>query len=201
MTYLNESEVDDLGYKTVSFGGLDNSPTNAPEDYYITQEMVGLELVFTADFPDAEWTEADLTFVGKANAGNPNGDDLLMERQDGKVLVWNKYWAFGGGKPEEDDITYIYPNPFSTSANFQFFMEEEGIAKISIYNPVGQLIGVVLNEVVSAGIHTFDFTNSPNIWLPEVSVFLGYETLKPGIYLFVLETENRIKSKKFTVIR
>ena len=163
--------------------------------------MVGLELVFTADFPDAEWTEADLTFVGKANAGNPNGDDLLMQRQDGKVLVWNKYWAFGGGKPDEDDITYIYPNPFEDSANFQFFMEQPGNAKISIYNPVGQLIGVVLNEFVDAGIHTFDFTNSPNIWLPEVSVYLGYQTLKPGIYLFVLETDNKIKSKKFTVIR
>jgi len=201
MTYLNESEVDELGYKTISFGGLDNSPNNAPQSYYITQEMVGLELIFTADFPDAEWTEADLTFVGKANAGNPNGDDLLMQRQDGKVLVWNKYWAFGGGKPEEDDITYIYPNPFAQSANFQFFMEQSGNAKISIYNPVGQLIGVVLDEQVSEGIHTFDFTNSPNIWLPEVSVFLGYETLKPGIYLFVLETDNKIKSKKFTVIK
>ena len=201
LTYLNESEVDELGYKTISFGGLDNSPNNAPQSYYITEEMVGLELVFTADFPDAEWTEADLTFVGKANAGNPNGDDLLMQRQDGTVMVWNKYWAFGGGKPEEDDITYIYPNPFAQSANFQFFMEETGNAKISIYNPVGQLIGVVLNEQVSEGIHTFDFTNSPNVWLPEVSVFLGYETLKPGIYLFVLETDNKIKSKKFTVIK
>ena len=201
LTYLNESEVDELGYKTISFGGLDNSPNNAPQSYYITEEMVGLELVFTADFPDAEWTEADLTFVGKANAGNPNGDDLLMQRQDGTIMVWNKYWAFGGGKPEEDDITYIYPNPFAQSANFQFFMEETGNAKISIYNAVGQLIGVVLNEQVSEGIHTFDFTNSPNVWLPEVSVFLGYETLKPGIYLFVLETDNRIKSKKFTVIK
>ena len=201
LTYLNESEVDDLGYKTVSFGGLDNSPNNAPQSYYITEEMVGLELVFTADFPDAEWTEADLTFVGKANAGNPNGDDLLMQRQDGTIMVWNKYWAFGGGRPEEDDITYIYPNPFAQSTNFQFFMEQPGNAKISIYNPVGQLIGVVLDDEVSAGIHTFDFTNSPNIWLPGVSVFLGYETLKPGIYLFVLETDNKIKSKKFTVIK
>ena len=41
MTYLNESEVDDYGYKTISFGALDNSPNNAPEDYYITEEMIG----------------------------------------------------------------------------------------------------------------------------------------------------------------
>ena len=46
MTYLNESEIDEEGYKTISFGSLENSPNNAPIDYYITEEIVGLELVF-----------------------------------------------------------------------------------------------------------------------------------------------------------
>ena len=45
MTYLNESEVDDNGYITISFGALENSPNNAPEEYYLTEELVGLELV------------------------------------------------------------------------------------------------------------------------------------------------------------
>ena len=201
MTYVNESEVDEQGYKTLSFGGMDNSPNNAPRDYYITEEMVALQLVFQADFPDTEWTEADLTFVGKANAGNPNGDDLVMERNDGKILVWNKYWAFGGGQPTEDEMTYVYPNPFKQRTNFQFFMEQEGNVKISIYNIVGQRIGVVLDEVVGQGIHTFDFTNEPSVWLPEVSVYEGYEVLEPGIYIFVMETGSRIKSKKFTVLK
>jgi hypothetical protein len=201
MTYVNESEVDEFGYKTLSFGGMDNSPNNAPRDYYITEEMVALKLVFQADFPDTEWTEADLTFVGKANAGNPNGDDLVMERNDGKILVWNKYWAFGGGQPTEDEMTYVYPNPFKQRANFQFFMEQEDNVTISIYNIVGQRIGVVLDEVVGQGIHTFDFTNEPSVWLPEVSVYEGYEVLEPGIYIFVMETGSRIKSKKFTVLK
>ena len=43
-----------------------------------------------------------LNFVGKY-AGNPNGDDLIMDRQDGNIRIWNKYWAFGGGEPTEDD--------------------------------------------------------------------------------------------------
>ena len=201
MTYLNESEVDENGYKRISFGGFDHSPNNAPEDYYITEEMVGLQLIFTADFPDSEWTEADLSFVGKAVAGNPNGQDLLMTRQDGKVLVWNKYWAFGGGQPDEDEMTYVYPNPFETNAKFQFFMEQAGNVKITIYNTNGQRIGVVLDEEVGDGIHQFDFTNSPNVWLPEVSVFEGHQVLQPGIYIFVMETENKIKAKKFTILR
>ena len=115
MTYLNESEVDENGYKTISFGALENSPNNAPEDYYLTEELVGLELVFNSTLNEnnnQEWTEADLQFVGKANAGNPAGDDLLMERQSGKINIWNKYWAFGGGQPTEDEMTYVFPNPY-----------------------------------------------------------------------------------------
>ena len=33
--------------------------------------------------------ELPIRFVGKI--GNPNGDDLRMERESGKVMVWNKY--------------------------------------------------------------------------------------------------------------
>ena len=60
--------------------------------------MVGLELVFNSTLNEnnnQEWTEADLQFVGKENAGNPAGDDLLMERQSGKINIWNKYWTKG----------------------------------------------------------------------------------------------------------
>ena len=206
MTYLNESEVDDYGYKTISFGALDNSPNNAPEDYYITEEMIGLQLVFNSKLNEnnnQEWTEANLQFVGKANAGNPNGDDLIMSRQSGNIRIWNKYWAFGGGQPTEDEITYVYPNPYDSSnplhnsINFQFFMEETGQVVISIYNPNGQKVSEILNEEVGEGLQTFTFSDLPN---PSGN-FSGYEDLESGIYIFVMETENKIKSKKFTIIK
>jgi hypothetical protein len=205
MTYLNESEIDDEGYKIISFGALDNSPNNAPEDYYITQEMVGLQLVFNSKLNEnnnSEWTEADLQFVGKANAGNPNGDDLIMNRQSGKIKIWNKYWAFGGGEPSEDEMTYVYPNPYNDSEhsqiNFQFFMKESGHVMISIYNANGQKVGVILDDVVSDGMHTYTFSDLPDSF---GEGYGGYEDLQSGIYLFVMETENKIKSKKFTVIK
>ena len=98
-------------------------------------------------------------------------------------------------------MTYVYPNPFEMNAKFQFFMEQAGDVKITIYNTNGQRIGVVLDENIGEGIHQFDFTNSPNVWLPEVSVFEGHQVLQPGIYIFVMETENKIKAKKFTILR
>ena len=206
MTYLNESEIDDEGYKTISFGGLDNSPNNSPQDYYITEEMVGLQLIFNSKLNEnnnQEWTEADLQFVGKANAGNPAGDDLFMNRQSGKIRIWNKFWAFGGGQPSEDEMTYVYPNPYNdsehSSINFQFFMESTGHVMISIYNANGQKVGTILDEVVNDGMHTYTFSDLPDA-IGEGG-FGGYEELDSGIYLFVMETENKIKSKKFTIIK
>ena len=206
LTYLNESEIDDDGYKILSFGALDNSPNNAPQDYYITEEMVGLQLVFNSKLNEnnnQEWTEADLQFVGKANAGNPAGDDLLMNRQSGKIRIWNKFWAFGGGQPSEDEMTYVYPNPYNDSEheaiNFQFFMESTGHVMISIYNTNGQKIGTILDEVITDGMHTYTFSDLPNPF--GEGGYGGYEDLQPGIYLFVMETENKIKSKKFTIIK
>ena len=201
-TYVNVHEVDEIGYQKVSFGGMDYSPGNAPETYWIDEPITGLKLIFQANFPDTEWTEADVQFVGKGVAGNPSGEDLLVNRESGKVLVWNKYWAFGGGQPDANQITYNYPNPFDESTKFQFYMNNTEHAKIYILNSMGQYVGTLLDEEVSSGIHTFAFDNEPSVWLPdEVSVFQEHQVLEPGVYIFVLETNNRIKSNKFTVIK
>ena len=206
LTYLNESEIDEGGYKTISFGSLENSPNNAPIDYYITEELVGLQLVFQSliseNNPD-EWITADLQFVGKYAAGNPTGDDLLMERQSGNIRIWNKYWAFGGGRPDEDELTYVYPNPFiqseHTDINFQFFMELAGDVTISIYNINGQKISTIFEDSVQEGLHNFKFDELPESTDPQFHS--GYKNLESGIYVFLMETDNKIKTKKFTILK
>ena len=160
-TYVNVHEKDDIGYQRVSFGGMDYSPGNSPQNYWIDNEMLALKLVFRADFPDSEWTQAPINFVGKHAAGNPSGKDLLVGRESGRIWVWNKYWAFGGGEPEEDEITYNYPNPFKENTRFQFYVDELERVKLYILNANGQYVGTLLNEDVEPGIHTFDFSNEP----------------------------------------
>ena len=201
MTYVNVGEVDIEGWQRVRFGGMDYSPGNSPTNYWITEEINALKLMFRADFPESEWTEAPIRFIGKYAAGNPNGDDLLMQRNSGKVMVWNKFWAFGGGQPEENNLTYNYPNPFKENTKFQFYLEKEEQVKLYILNSNGQQMGTLLDEVIGQGIHTFDFTNEPSVWLPEVSVFENHRNLEPGVYIFVMETDNKIKANKFTVIK
>ena len=200
MTYVNVHEPVN-GWQKVSFGGMDYSPNNAPKQYWIDKEIVGLQLIFRADFPDAEWTEAPVRFVGKHAAGNPSGHDLQMSRDDGMVMVWNKYWAFGGGQPDNDEITYNYPNPFTENTKFQFFLDETEDVKLYILNSMGQYVGTLLDEEIGPGIHQFDFTNQPTVWLPEVSLYENHKKLEPGVYVFVLETDKKIKANKFTVVK
>ena len=199
-TYVNLHEPLN-GWQRVSFGGIDYSPSNSPETYHIDKKIDGLKLLFRADFPDAEWTSAPIRFVGKHAAGTPAARDLLMDRQDGEVLVWNKYWAFGGGEPDDSEITYNYPNPFVDNTTFQFYVGKSEDVKLYILNSMGQRVGTLLNENVLAGLHTFDFTNEPSVWIPEVSVYESHKTLEPGVYIFVLETKTRLKSSKFTVVK
>jgi len=46
-----------------------------------------------------------------------------------------------------------FPNPCSESTNITFFLGEEGWAKISIYNLIGQLVATVFDQETNAGIH------------------------------------------------
>ena len=200
MTYVNVHEAVD-GWRKVSFGGVDYSPSNKPETYWIDKEITGLNLLFEADFPDREWTTAPIRFTGKYSAGTPAGRDLLMKRNDGQVLVWNKYWAFGGSEPDGDGITYNYPNPFKENTTFQFYLPESKDVKLYILNSIGQKVGTLLNEHVMAGLHTFDFTNEPSVWIPEMSVYENHQKLEPGVYIFVMQTNNKIKANKFTVVK
>ena len=66
---------------------------------------------------------------------------------------------------------------------------------------MGQRIGTLLNEHVLEGLHTFDFTNEPSIWIPEMSIYEKHQKLEPGVYIFILQTDRNIKANKFTVIK
>jgi len=117
------------------------------------------------------------------------------------VRVWNKYWLFGGKEPTTEEMTYNFPNPFSETTRFQFFLHESKHVKLYILNSMGQKVGTLMDEHVLPGIHYFDFTNQPNVWIPEQSVYEGHKKLEPGVYIFVLQTDNKIKTNKFTVVK
>ncbi len=57
------------------------------------------------------------------------------------------------------------------------------------------------DTVDRVAMYIFEFTNKPTEFLPGVSAYENHQKLEPGVYIFVLQTDNRIKANKFTVVK
>ncbi|HNW90290.1 MAG TPA: cohesin domain-containing protein [Bacteroidales bacterium] len=73
-----------------------------------------------------------------------------------------------------------YPNPFSDAATLTYNNPENGMVKLSVYNAIGDLVAVIVNEVQTGGKHLVVFT--PN-------------NLSYGMYTFKLEFTGLNESK------
>jgi len=73
-----------------------------------------------------------------------------------------------------------YPNPFSGDATLTYFIPENGVVKLNVYNAIGELVSELVNETQNSGKHSTVF--SP--W-----------NLPSGMYTFKLEFAGSDKSK------
>jgi len=65
-----------------------------------------------------------------------------------------------------------YPNPFNTEANLMYNLPESGLVKLAVYNSIGALVSVLVDEKQQAGNHTVEFSDN---------------NLSSGMYTFKLE--------------
>ncbi len=79
------------------------------------------------------------------------------------------------------------PNPFSGVTTFAFTLPEPTKVKLSVYSLNGQLVATVLDNFLDAGEYRIDW-NMP-------------EYLSAGIYVYRLQTEWTILTKKMTFLR
>jgi len=76
----------------------------------------------------------------------------------------------------------VYPNPVSKEATFYFSNNINGTAAINIYNSFGQLILKIEDLKITCGSNSVSFDAGG---------------LKPGIYLYTIETPDYLISNKF----
>ncbi len=79
-----------------------------------------------------------------------------------------------------------YPNPFNPSTIIKYGIPEAGNVKLTVYNPVGEEVAVLVNGYVEAGHYevTFNASNLPS-----------------GMYLYKLESPNSVKIKKMLLLK
>jgi len=89
-------------------------------------------------------------------------------------------------KPGRDVLEQNFPNPFSSASSFTFNLEEDAMINLSIYNPGGEKIVELINELVPSGSHT---------------VNLDADGLSNGVYYYALQTGDKKLMRKMVVLK
>ncbi len=79
-----------------------------------------------------------------------------------------------------------YPNPFNPSTKIKFSIVENSQVKLAVYNLLGEVVGTLVNQPMSAGNYEveFDASNLPN-----------------GMYIYKLESGSNTIAKKMMLLK
>lgn len=79
-----------------------------------------------------------------------------------------------------------YPNPFNPSTKIKYDVPEAGNITLAVYNVVGEEVAVLVNGYTEAGSFdvTFDASNLPS-----------------GVYLYKLQSDNSVQTKKMILMK
>lgn len=79
-----------------------------------------------------------------------------------------------------------YPNPFNANTRIKFSLPENGFAKLVVYDALGNLITVLLNQELSTGNYSVDFDGTE---------------LSSGIYYYKLTAKDFTQVKKLVLMK
>lgn len=164
-----ENGADNVDRKNIVLSWSGNAPAYS---LYFGESPVDMELLATG-LSDTSFT------LPKLKAGRDYC--WQVDATDGVDTVAGPVWTFRTFQEEEDPA--LYPNPFSQALNIRFTTEKEEPASLSIYDRNGRLVDVLLESVLPAGTHEFqwnarDFNQNP---------------VPTGMYFCILQTPgNRI---------
>ncbi|MDD5425562.1 MAG: thrombospondin type 3 repeat-containing protein, partial [candidate division Zixibacteria bacterium] len=88
--------------------------------------------------------------------------------------------------PEDYVLEQNYPNPFNPRTNIDFAIPRSGRVSLRIYNAVGQLIDVLVDEYIESGYHTYSWDAA---------------SYASGVYFYRLEVEDLVETKKMLLLK
>jgi len=96
------------------------------------------------------------------------------------------YLEVGVNAPTEFSLSTAYPNPFNPTTSFNLNIPADGQASVKVYNVVGQLVKVLVDDNMTAGYHTitWDASNVPS-----------------GMYLIRAEVGSNIATQKVMLLK
>jgi hypothetical protein len=108
------------------------------------------------------------------------------------VGMWHQYDIVTSVEMIEDAIPHEYrleqnyPNPFNPSTTIRFSIPERHHIRLSVYDLLGREVTKLIDEEMEAG------------WY---SVIYNAEGLASGVYLYRIQTESFISTKRFIILK
>jgi hypothetical protein len=96
-----------------------------------------------------------------------------------------------GNIPEKYFLSQNYPNPFNPVTTIEFFVPEEGLVSLVIYDMLGNEVATLVNENLKAGSYKTEFNSYSG----------SARDLSSGVYFYILKTENFIQTKKMILLK
>lgn len=78
-------------------------------------------------------------------------------------------------------LSQNFPNPFHSRTTIGFTVKESGSYTVKIFNLIGQQVAIISNQIITPGKHSVNFDANG---------------LQPGIYIYSLQNNNTILTKK-----
>lgn len=88
--------------------------------------------------------------------------------------------------PAKFQLKQNYPNPFNPSTTITYFIPKESFIKLSVFNALGQLVRILINENQKPGEYQINFIA---------------DGLTSGVYYYQLASENNTITKKFILLK
>ena len=89
-----------------------------------------------------------------------------------------------GGAPDGYGIA-AHPNPFSSATTITYLVPENGKVRVGIYNAMGELITVLVNDQRMAGTYKLEFDGSQ---------------LPAGLYFCTMEAGGQVSVSRMVVV-
>ncbi|MBK7869127.1 MAG: T9SS type A sorting domain-containing protein [Ignavibacteriales bacterium] len=88
--------------------------------------------------------------------------------------------------PVDFNLDQNFPNPFNPSTTISFTIPNSGMVNLAVYNSIGELVKVLVNEQMAQGRYTTNFDATD---------------LSSGIYFYRLVSEGTVLSKKMILLK
>lgn len=130
--------------------------------------------------------EAVFEFAVSYNVKASATDTIEFLITNGKSVYQAKQFIFKYAIPTEYKLEQNFPNPFNPATVIRYQLPTKTLATLKIFDVLGKEVSVLVNEENEAGFHQVEFNGTG---------------LASGVYFYVLQTGNFVKTKKFILMK